>query len=341
MFQYDDGGNPVLLGVVSIGVECAEPNYPGVYVRTASHNRFIPDDVTRTTQTRAIFSDYVPSHAMNRTLIIASISGALVAAVALIAVVAVIVRRKRENNAAVQPHATATGGPIIHAHEAHAYGPPHGGSATWNDPPPAYVLNYSTSSLQQPPTLFVDGAGDHPPAPGMPASDGMVYTVPGGYGMASVTSANDMPGAYTVDNMPGYHSAVAPGGTAMPSASAPQPNPDGGTHGLHAMGGASAGGVLNDSYAFNEYDPYEALRTVGENPQLGSQPGTASATEFAAVDSNMPSQGGHYGGHVAGVTGISMVGVEGTSASSRELASANGLRPGEESNGSAQRPAGG
>lgn len=42
LFQYDANDNPVLLGVVSRGVRCADAQYPGLYVRTAAHTDFLP-----------------------------------------------------------------------------------------------------------------------------------------------------------------------------------------------------------------------------------------------------------------------------------------------------------
>lgn len=49
LFQYNARNEPVLIGIVSSGEGCAEPAYPGIYVRVSRHNRFLPrDGVSRT-----------------------------------------------------------------------------------------------------------------------------------------------------------------------------------------------------------------------------------------------------------------------------------------------------
>lgn len=41
MFQYDAQGNPVIVGLVSYGVECGRPDYPGVYVRLSAFQKWL------------------------------------------------------------------------------------------------------------------------------------------------------------------------------------------------------------------------------------------------------------------------------------------------------------
>lgn len=98
MLQYDDEGDPVLVGVVSIGVECANPDYPGVYVRTASHNEFLPQEgIQRTQATVAIFSDFKPTTPFPRRIVILAAAGgaAVVASVALALLIVHTNRRRR------------------------------------------------------------------------------------------------------------------------------------------------------------------------------------------------------------------------------------------------------
>lgn len=100
LFQYDNDGKPVLVGVVSIGVKCADRNFPGVYVRTSSHNNFLPQvGLTRTESAVAVFSDFVPEAPFpQRTVIVASAGGAVVLATVIVALVVLLARRRRRAN---------------------------------------------------------------------------------------------------------------------------------------------------------------------------------------------------------------------------------------------------
>lgn len=58
LFVYNARNEPVLVGLVSSGLGCAEKNFPGVYVRISKYNLFIPRDigVTRTSSVVTVIS---------------------------------------------------------------------------------------------------------------------------------------------------------------------------------------------------------------------------------------------------------------------------------------------
>lgn len=61
MFQYDTNNRPVLVGVVSIGVGCAERRYPGIYVRTSMFTDFLPlSNMTSSKGAVQVASNYEP-----------------------------------------------------------------------------------------------------------------------------------------------------------------------------------------------------------------------------------------------------------------------------------------
>lgn len=80
LFQYDPEGSPVLVGIVSIGVECANARFPGVYVRTSAHIDFLPSTgIVRAEDAVAVFSDFVPTKVIRKeTIILAATGGAVV-----------------------------------------------------------------------------------------------------------------------------------------------------------------------------------------------------------------------------------------------------------------------
>ena len=66
-----DSGQWVLLGTVSHGIKCAEPNLPGVYMRTSAYRKFI-DNVIRNSNLKTASKISNRKHAVNTTTTIPS-----------------------------------------------------------------------------------------------------------------------------------------------------------------------------------------------------------------------------------------------------------------------------
>lgn len=271
LFQYDKEGAPVLLGVVSIGVACADANFPGVYVRTAAHNAFIPSDVNRTFRTQAIFSTYQPPRIPNRMLIISAVAGGLVVVVAIFAIVAVIVRKRREasQSAAAAP---TENGPIINTHAGHDDGfDPSFAPPNWPPASQAFAPNYSTASLYQP----------------MPARAGAPD------GGAPPYGEHERQGWHAADAMPPNRYGVHVNAPATPVGFSAQLAVMNAMDPRMATAENSSGNTpANSAYAFQAYDPYEGLRTVNAS----SQPVQPAQPESAVRgDSVVPIVGGVVG----------------------------------------------
>lgn len=98
MFQYDQEGRPVLVGVVSIGVECANAQFPGVYVRISAHDDFLPTTgINRTWRTNPLYTDSQPPKMSSRTIIIIATGCGLLALTLLVTAIMLFSRRRANN----------------------------------------------------------------------------------------------------------------------------------------------------------------------------------------------------------------------------------------------------
>lgn len=99
------------MGVVSIGVECADAQYPGVYVRISGHDDFLPAiGINRTSRTNPVYTNLESPKVSPRTLIIIATAGGLVALTVIVSVIMIISRRRthartapRESQSRSQP----------------------------------------------------------------------------------------------------------------------------------------------------------------------------------------------------------------------------------------------
>lgn len=105
LFQYDTAGIPVIVGIVSIGVECANARFPGVYVRTSTHSEFLPKDgITRSYDAVAVFSDFVPVTVIRtETIILAATGGVIVLLAVLFLGFIAVSKWKRTSSSGVDP----------------------------------------------------------------------------------------------------------------------------------------------------------------------------------------------------------------------------------------------
>lgn len=133
LFQYDADDNPVLVGIVSFGVECATASFPGVYVRTSAHNDLLPNEsnVSRSNDAVAVFSDYVPTPIVPRETIILAASAAAVLFVIAVCVACVVASRCRKAKHAHPLPAAPGNDVVLRPDSLHAGRPPQ-----YNLPPP-------------------------------------------------------------------------------------------------------------------------------------------------------------------------------------------------------------
>lgn len=87
MIQYNAAGDPVLVGIVSTGLGCAQAGFPGIYIRTAAFEQWLDGDAaaqySKTNSTSPIFAPL-----LSRTIIIAI---GVTAGVILIGIIVLIV----------------------------------------------------------------------------------------------------------------------------------------------------------------------------------------------------------------------------------------------------------
>lgn len=97
MFQYDKNGRPVLVGVVSIGVECANAQFPGVYVRISGHDDFLPAvGINRTRRTNPVYTNSDSPKFSSRTIIIVATASGLVALTLIITAIMILSRKRAQ-----------------------------------------------------------------------------------------------------------------------------------------------------------------------------------------------------------------------------------------------------
>lgn len=93
MIQYNDAGDPVLVGIVSAGIGCAQPGIPGIYIRTGAFEQWLDDDAAaqyvKTNSTSPIFDPVLSATAI---IIIGISAGVLI--VAVISITVFVLRRR-------------------------------------------------------------------------------------------------------------------------------------------------------------------------------------------------------------------------------------------------------
>lgn len=132
LFQYDGSDEPVLVGVVSIGVECANEHFPGVYVRTSSHVDMLPNAAVTTFSTAATFSTIpLPSAGIASWKLVAFSAGGALFALVLGVLLIGVARSYKERRANRTPSVPLPGGgsassPDMQSSTTSFALPPHG-----------------------------------------------------------------------------------------------------------------------------------------------------------------------------------------------------------------------
>lgn len=180
MIQYSDSGEPVLVGIVSSGRQCALPDFPGIYIRTAAFSTWMETDTSlvfsRTTATSPIF---MPSTSLSTGAIAGIVVGAIIVVVALVAILITVRRRKAAINAASASPATAPiPPPATQAAVGAGYASPSplsntggGGGASVPAYMPALMQQQPTQPVNytaQPPPPVASGYGGLAPLPPLP-----------------------------------------------------------------------------------------------------------------------------------------------------------------------------
>lgn len=251
LFQYDDEGEPVLVGVVSIGVKCADPDFPGVYVRTAAHNDFLPNEgIQRTQETEAVFSDFKPSTAFpKQTVILAAAAGAAV--IAAVALALCIVRSKRKHRQTQFSNSVTTANPVIAPPSTPLYAQP----TVPISPPPVY------SGVNLPPPHMNNWPDLPPPNAHFGQED-----------QASHRWSHYAASAGVPTNIePSNPQTQANTNTTRPTTSTP-----------YESSNPVANGAGNSSLALDTYDPYQTMRALVEDPNAAT---TNNPAERAVHDS--------------------------------------------------------
>lgn len=112
LIQYDNSGLPVLVGVVSSGIECADDVYPTIHVRTSAFEEFIPwnEGVVKSYDAVAVYSDAVPTPRKPRNMLfIVVISiGAVAAFVTISLIAGWIIKKRTDYNSTIDQSSTCS-----------------------------------------------------------------------------------------------------------------------------------------------------------------------------------------------------------------------------------------
>lgn len=158
MIQYTESGEPILVGIVSSGRGCAEPDFPGIYIRTAAFSTWMDRDTSlefqQATDTKPIFKSGLSTGAIAGIAVCA-----LVVVVAAIAIFLTVRRRRAAANAAPTTNAHPPPGPVPPpAMQATVGG---GGGGGYHGLPPTTPADGGSGfvQLQHPAPVYAPGPG--------------------------------------------------------------------------------------------------------------------------------------------------------------------------------------
>lgn len=93
MIQYNEAGEPVLMGIVSVGAGCGLSEFPGVYMRTSTFESWMDKETgLEYTKTRSVISEF--GNGLSTGAIV-GISIAAIILAALVVVIAIAITKKR------------------------------------------------------------------------------------------------------------------------------------------------------------------------------------------------------------------------------------------------------
>lgn len=166
LIQYDKSGLPVLIGVVSSGIECADDVYPTIHVRTSAFEDFIPwnEGVVKSYDAVAVYSDAVPTPRKPRNMlfIVVIAIGSVAAFVTVSLIAGWIIKKRKDYDSTIDQSSTCS----LPAEPPSAYLP----SPPTSLPPPS--SSPSLSYLQPAPDAI-------PPSSSLPPTSDIPDVSPG------------------------------------------------------------------------------------------------------------------------------------------------------------------
>lgn len=259
LIQYDRNGYPILVGVVSSGIECADETYPTIHVRTSAFVDFIPWDegVIESYDAIAVYSDALPTPRKPRNLVfIISIAIGAVAAFAVISVLTAWLLKRRIDY-------------VSESDQSSSYSLP-------SEPQAVYLSPSQTSSVPpaSPPPSFLDPqhlSFEPPSSPSPPTfpTFSATSTVPNGGSGTDIDGVNDV-----------LHEGVTkfPDAVRLPS--------DSSMLDFRNTAGAAALSGIESLNIYANYDPYES--------QLLPPGTTASSSTWTEGSSNLVENSSPY-----------------------------------------------